>query len=268
MACHNDQQIARQRFVMAQVSLLVSELKRYLKAHGLTYAEVAKRLDLSESSVKRLFARETFTLKRFEQVCNALGLEITDLFDLISERREYLTELTTEQEAALMSDTKLLLLTYLLINGWPTREIVAAYDIDEPELERLLIRLHRAKIIELLPLNRVKLLTARNFAWRPDGPVRRLLDKEVQRDFLDSRFDGAGEKLAFVGGLLSPASLVQLQPSIDRVAREFDELARRDASLPLAERSSCGAVVAIRPWEFSLFVALRRKNPVARGTQR
>ena len=82
MACHNDQQIARQRFVMAQVSLLVSELKRYLKAHGLTYAEVAKRLDLSESSVKRLFARETFTLKRFEQVCNALGLEITDLFDV------------------------------------------------------------------------------------------------------------------------------------------------------------------------------------------
>jgi transcriptional regulator with XRE-family HTH domain len=248
---------------MAQVSLLVSELKRYLKAHGLTYADVAKRLDLSESSVKRLFARETFSLKRFEQICNALGLEIADLFDLMNERREYLTQLTAEQEAALMSDPKLLLLTYLLINGWPTREIVAAYDFDGAELERLLIRLHRAKIIELLPLNRVKLLTARNFAWRPDGPVRRLLDKEVQRDFLASRFDGAGEKFAFVGGVLSPASLAQLELSIDRLAREFDELARRDAALPLAERSACGAVLAIRPWDFSLFAALRRKQTAA-----
>jgi transcriptional regulator with XRE-family HTH domain len=246
---------------MAQVSLLVTELKRYLKAHGLTYADVAKRLELSESSVKRLFARQTFSLKRFEQICNALGLQMTDLFELMNERREYLTELTAEQEAALMSDTKLLLLTYLLINGWPTREIVASYDIDEAELGRLLIRLHRAKIIELLPLNRVKLLTARNFSWRPDGPVRRLLDKEWQRDFLASRFDGSGEKLAFVGGLLSPASLAQLQLSIDRVARELDELARRDASLPLGQRSACGAVLAIRPWEFSLFVALRRKKP-------
>jgi len=245
---------------MAQVSLLVSELKRYLKAHGLTYAEVAKRLGLSESSVKRLFARQTFSLLRFEQVCNALGLEIADLFDLMNERREYLTQLTTEQEAALMSDTKLLLLTYLLINGWHTREIVAAYAIDERELERLLIRLHRAKIIELLPLNKVKLLTARNFAWRPDGPVRRLLDQEIQRDFLGARFDAAGEKLTFVGGLLSPASLAQLQQSLDRVAREFDELARRDASLPLTQRNSCGAVLAVRPWEFSLFVALRRKE--------
>ncbi len=58
----------REVFVMAQVSLLVSELKRYLKAHGLTYAEVGKQLELSESSVKRLFARETFSLQRFEQV--------------------------------------------------------------------------------------------------------------------------------------------------------------------------------------------------------
>lgn len=250
---------------MAQVSLLVSELKRYLKAHGLTYAEVAKRLSLSESSVKRLFARETFSMKRFEQVCNAIGLDIADLFELLQQRREYLTELTVEQEATLISDTKLLLLMYLLINGWPTREIVAAYDIDEAELGRLLIRLHRAKIIDLQPLNRVKLLTARNFAWRPDGPVRRLLDGEWQRDFLTSRFDGAGEKLTFVGGLLSSASLAQLQQSLDRVAREFDELARRDSSLPLEQRRSCAAVFALRPWEFSPFVALRRKQPGAAG---
>jgi transcriptional regulator with XRE-family HTH domain len=248
---------------MPQASLLVNELKRYLKAHNLTYAEVAKRLRLSESSVKRLFARETFSLKRFEQVCNALGLEIGDLVERLNERREYLTHLSAEQEAALMSDPKLLLLTYLLINGWPTREIVAAYDIDEPEIERLLIRLHRAKIIELLPLNRVKLLTARNFAWRPDGPVRQLLDRELKRDFLAARFDGSGEKLAFVGGLLSPASLAQLETSVDRLAREFDELARRDASLPIAERSAVAAVLAIRPWDFSLFAALRRKKPAS-----
>jgi len=61
--------------------------------------------------------------------------------------------------------------------------------------------------------------------------------------------------------LLSRASLAQLGDAIDRVAREFDELARRDASLPLAERSSSVAVFALRPWEFSMFVALRRKAP-------
>jgi hypothetical protein len=95
--------------------------------------------------------------------------------------------------------------------------------------------------------------------------VQKFFEREVQREFLDAQFDGSGEKLAFVGGLLSPASFAELQQSIERLAREFDELARRDAALPLAERSSCGTVLGIRRWEFSLFAALRRSAIAARN---
>ena len=243
---------------MAQVSLLVSELKRYLKAQGVTYAALGIRLNLSESSVKRLFARQSFTLQRLEQICHLLGLEIADLVDLMNERREFLTELTPEQEEALLADPKLLLMTYLLINGWPLAAIVATFKIEADEAERLLIRLHRARMIELLPFNRVKLLTARNFTWRKNGPVQKFFEKEVQREFLAAPFTGPGEQLRFVAGLLSRTSLVEMQQSIERLAREFDELVRRDAVLPLSERHSCSAVFAVRPWEFSMFAALRR----------
>jgi transcriptional regulator with XRE-family HTH domain len=243
---------------MPQVNLLVSELKRYLKATGLTYAALGHKLGLSESSIKRLFARQTFTLKRLEQICNLLGLEIGDLVALMNERREFLTELAPDQEEALLADPKLLLMTYLLINGWPLPEIVATFAIEEPEAERLLIRLHRARIIELLPFNRVRLLTARNFKWRKKGPVQRFFEREVQHEFLASSFAGPGEHFRFVAGLLSHASLAQLEHSLDRLAREFDELVQRDATLPLTERSSCSAVLAVRPWEFSMFKALRR----------
>ena len=248
---------------MAQVSLLVTELKRYLKAQGLTYAALGKALGLSESSVKRMFARQSFSLQRLEQICNLLGLEIGDLVVLMNERREFVTELTPEQEDALLADPKQLLMTYLLINGWPLAAITATFAIDDAEAERLLIRLHRAHIIELLPFNRVKLLTARNFTWRKNGPVQRFFTREVQREFLDSTFAGPGEQLRFVAGLLSRASLAQLTQSIDRLAREFDELVRHDAALPLSERHSCSAVFALRPWEFSMFAALRRKPPGA-----
>lgn len=246
---------------MAQIALLVTELKRYLKAQGITYAKLGRELNLSESSVKRMFARRAFSLQRFEQILNLVGLEIADLVEMVDERREFLTELTPEQEDALLADPKLLLMTYLLVNGWTLPAITSTFAIDEHEAERLLIRLHRARIIELLPFNRVKLLTARNFTWRKDGPVHRFFMREVQREFLDSSFAGPGEHLRFVAGLLSRASLERLTQSIDRLAREFDELARRDASLPAAERRSCSAVFALRPWEFSMFAALRRKPP-------
>jgi transcriptional regulator with XRE-family HTH domain len=243
---------------MAQVSLLVTELKRYLKAQGITYAELGSRLDLSESTVKRLFAQQSFTLQRLEQICHLLGLEVTDLVELMNERREFLTELTPEQETALLADPKLLLMMYLLINGWPLTEIVAKFTIETDEAERLLIRLHRARIIELLPFNRVKLLTARNFTWRKNGPVQKFFESEVQQEFLAAPFTGPGEQLRFVAGLLSRTSLIEMQQSIERIAREFDELVRRDAVLPLSERRSCSAVFAVRPWEFSMFAALRR----------
>lgn len=245
---------------MAQVALLIGELKRHLKAQGITYAALARQLGLSESSVKRLFARQSFSLRRLEEILALVGLEIGDLVAMANERREFLTELTPEQEAALLADPKQLLVTYLLINGWPLAEITRTFAIDEPELERLLIRLHRARIIELLPFNRVKLLTARNFTWRKNGPVQAFFAREVQREFFDSAFAGPLERLRFVAGLLSRSSLLELQQSIDRLAREFDELVQRDAALPLAERQSCSAVLALRPWEFSTFKALRRSS--------
>lgn len=243
---------------MAQVGLIVGELKRYLKAHGVTYAQLAARVGLSESSIKRLFATQTFTLQRLEEICNAVGLEIGDLVELMNESREFLTELTPEQEETLLADAKLLLMTYLLINGWSLPEIVASFTIETPEAERLLVRLHRAKIIELLPFNRVKLLTARNFTWRKNGPVQRFFETQVQRDFLSGPFTGTAAGFQFVGGMLSLTGFKEMRQSIERLAREFDELARRDAVLPLADRHACGAVFAIRPWEFSQFTALRR----------
>lgn len=243
---------------MAQATFLIDELKRFLKAEGITYSGLAARIGLSESSIKRMFARRSFSLRRLEQICHAVGIEISDLVEMLNERREYLTELTVEQEQTLVAEPKLLLLTYLLINGWPLPSVTEQFAIEPAELDALLIRLHRAKIIELLPLNRVRLLTARNFAWRPNGPVQKLLARQVKLEFLDSSFASGAEQFRFVGGMLSDSALREMHQSIDRLAREFDELARRDSALPLSERRGCGAVFAIRPWEYSLFARLRR----------
>ncbi len=45
----------------------------------------------------------------------------------------------------------------------------------------------------------------------------------------------------------------QFKASLERVAAEFEVLARQDARLPLARRDGCSAVLAVRAWEFSEF---------------
>ena len=68
---------------MPQISPLIKALKKQLKAHGYTYLDVASLLDLSEASVKRLFAEENFTLQRLESICHMVGIEISELVQLM-----------------------------------------------------------------------------------------------------------------------------------------------------------------------------------------
>ena len=51
---------------MAQTALIIDTLKRALKLHGKTYADVAEYLQLSEASIKRMFAQHRFSLQRLD----------------------------------------------------------------------------------------------------------------------------------------------------------------------------------------------------------
>ncbi len=244
---------------MAQTRALVAALKQVLKGRGMTYADVARGLKMSEASVKRVFARQTFTLQRLDRICELLGIEITDLGKIVEHDSERLSQLTSKQESELVSDSKLLLVAVHAINHWTLDEIISTYVISKVECIRFLTRLDRLRIIDLLPNNRIKVLVARNFSWLPDGPIQRHFGAQVQTDFFASRFDGKGERHAFVSGMLSRTSNAVVQHHISRLTAEFAELHNQDARLPLHERFGTSLLVALRPWAPEIFRKLRRK---------
>jgi transcriptional regulator with XRE-family HTH domain len=243
---------------MPQQSLIVDALKRYLKNRGLTYADVAPVLDLSEASVKRLFSEASFTLERLDRVCELIGIEISDLARTVEDRARSIKELAEEQEEELVKNPKLFLVFYLLLNDYHIDEIVADYRVEPLEGVRLLARLDRMGLIELQPGNKAKLLVSRQLQWRKTGPIRRFFEQKVRSEFLHARFDRYGEGLKFVSGLLSRASQIVMQRKLDLLAQEFAELVRADTVLPLEERHGTSLLLAQRRWEFSLFAELRR----------
>jgi len=245
---------------MSQAQILVDELKRALREAGITYRDLAAHLDLSEASVKRLFSQQGFTLDRLEKALAAIGLDFSDLMERVNSRREFLSELTPEQEEALVGDPDFFVVTFLVLNRWTFREIVAEYDFSEQEVQRVFLQLNRLKIIELLPLNRYRLLTSRNFAWRRHGSVSRFFRDNVLPEFFASDFRSGGEELRFLGGMMSADSITEMSEGVTKLSRHFAELAERDSMLPLDQKTGCSAVLAFRPIEYSMFVARRRKD--------
>jgi len=244
---------------LPEIPRLVGELKRALKSAGKTYADLALQLGVSEPAIKRTFSEQNFTLDRFAAACRFAGITIQEICARCDERPPPISKLTCEQEDELFGDIKLLLVANLALNRWRFKEILELFDLGEHELIRLLARLDRMRMIELLPGNDYRLLVSRNFSWRPDGPVQKFFNQYVQGAFFDSLFDQTGDKLVFSTGMLSRSNFTRFHQAMERLAQEFDELVREDTGLPLAERYTCSIVLAHRPWTFPPFARYRKQ---------
>ena len=99
---------------MAQRKEIIDMLKRSLKQKGLTYADIARQLQLSEISVKRNFSQKNFTLDRLESICNMVNVDFSDLVQMADDEKEKISALTLEQEQELLADLKFLLVAILV----------------------------------------------------------------------------------------------------------------------------------------------------------
>jgi DNA-binding Xre family transcriptional regulator len=238
---------------MAQTRQLLNTLKKVLRTHGLKYRDVARRIGLSEASVKRLFSEERLALDRLDQICHLMGLEISDVVRQMEVETRQLTELTESQEKELVSDEKLLLVAFLVVNGFTFSDIQSFYSLSDTELVRCLAILDKLKLIELLPKNRIKLLLSPHFTWRRNGPIQKFFMSKLQEDYFRSKFDRSDEVLKLVSGMLSHTSVASLIRKLEKIAADFNEMNQEDRQLPLQKRLGYSMILAIRPWRPEVF---------------
>jgi DNA-binding Xre family transcriptional regulator len=245
---------------MSQTAALVEGLKKLLRARKLNYAEVAKSLKLSEATVKRMFSRNDFSLERFEEVCKLADVTVSDLARELDSERNYLTHLTLEQEKEIVENPRLFLVAVCALNHFTLEQIVDIYDVTKTDCIGLLVKLDRIRFLELLPNNRIKLKVSRTFSWLQNGPIRRFFLDRAEREYFRSRFEGEGQHIAVINGMLSKSSAERMIGRMRRLAAEFADLHDEDKRLPIGERRPASLLLAIRPWELDAFHELRRKK--------
>ena len=246
---------------MPAASRFVEALKKSVRARGLTYAELGRRLHLSEASVKRMFSRGSFTLARVEEVLAAVELDLYEVARMT--RGSAPRELTEEQELALAKDERLLAVFWLLVNGHHFQEILQDYAIGHAELTLAFARLEKLKLIQWGPGERARLLVARDFAWRARGPAKKAYARRAMAEFLHARFDGALELLHFESCELSPESAAAMNGKLKQLVAEFKERAEADSALPASRRIGVALLAGCRPWQFSAVNALKRRARTA-----
>jgi len=251
---------------MDETRQLVEALKRCLRMRGMTYRALAERINLSEASVKRIFAERSLTLRRLEQVCAALEITVADLVRMVERGQDRASTLSLEQEQALARDPALLSYFCLLLNGCTGAEIQRDYEFNEPQVQKIVARLVGLGLIESLPRGGPRLRVNRQILWRRDGPVRRAHERQVKSEFLQSDFAGSEDYFSWQPAELTAASIELLKRKLSLLQREFLEMAELDLA-STRPRHSTALLMAFRPWVFSL-VAVRRRVHVGESQAR
>jgi DNA-binding Xre family transcriptional regulator len=243
---------------MSTTADLVTLLKKELKAARMTYADLAAKLGMAESSVKRMLAKGDMPLSRIDAICRALKLDFADLARRVADTQPLLAELTEAQEKAVVADKKLLLAAICVLSQWTLEQITTSYRVSEAECIKYLAQLDRIGIIELKPLNRYRLKLAKTFRWRPHGPVMDYFRDNALLDYFSGGFDGNGEGLLLVHGSISRGLAPSFLERMQRVAQDFAQQHQTDQKLGEKDREGFTLLLAMRSWEFEAFAALRR----------
>ena len=237
---------------------LIAALKNELKAAHVTYADLATHLDMAESSIKRMFSQADMPLSRIDEVLRVLRMDFADLARRVADAQPLRQELSMEQERSVVADPKLLLMAICCLSQWSFEQIVATYAFSEAEAVATLARLDRLGIIELRPLNRYRLLVAKTFRWRPNGPVMDYFREHVAADYFDAAFDGEGEMLMLVHGQIGRSLAMAFNERLARVAQDFAQQHLADQRLPADQKRPYTLLIGMRSWLFEAFRDLRR----------
>lgn len=233
---------------------IVANVKAALKARGVTYAELAGRIGLSEASVKRVLSRGSISLQRLEKICDAIGTSVAEMVQQGRGTSDGNAEmLTMAQEKVLAADPRLFACYHLIASGRAIRDIESELRAPPRTVLTWLSRLKALGLVTQSVGKNTRAMAPVAVKWRADGPVRRMYEREVRAEFLHALFGAEREAFDFRFAELSEASCRVFQRRLDRLAAEFRDLADLDRSLPSADKRNVGCLLAMRPWVYSRF---------------
>lgn len=228
-------------------NFIFETIKAHLRAREVTYKDLARELDVSEQTVKRIFATCDCSLERLELICSFLHLDLRDLIKTAPRPRKYIQRLTPEQEVEFTQNKKLLLIAICVMGLWSYEEMVNHLTLSAKECAALLRRLDAMGFIELRSHHRYRLLVAREFAWINGGPIM-LMVKSMASDYFNHTFEDEGEILKIINVRISVPSRQHLKTKLEQIAQAYADQVSIDAHLPLNERPPISVCIAARTW--------------------
>lgn len=155
---------------LKQAQVLCSEIKRLIRSSGYTYVQIARKMNLSESGLKKILSKSDMPTSRLIQFCEVLNLSLNDLVQLTESQNFIDISFEKQQESAFVNDYRIFLFYWFLVyERRSLDEVKKIMGLDHFKSERFLIKLDKLKLISYLAGGKLKLPSPKPVRWVDDS---------------------------------------------------------------------------------------------------
>lgn len=209
---------------------ITQALRMAMKSKGLTYRDIAQKVDVSEQTIKRLFREKDCTLSRLTQICEAIDISVYDLLNYAKHHTEQQTQLTRDQEVFLKNQPGHFVFLFLLTLKFSIDDIQQNYALSDASVYRYLRNLDQLGLIALAPENKCRLLIEGHLLMKLHGPLHEMI-KIFNGQFLEYVIDHDGDNgVAFNSSLryMAPNTLTALSRDLINLSDKYRKLSHKD----------------------------------------
>jgi len=141
-------------------------LKQQLKSRGIAYQDLAKDLEISEVSVKRLLNNtQPMTMQRLIHISHLIGFPLSKILQQAEEKLNSIPLFTQEQDAAFYDCPALFTFWSELAEHKTVEDIAERYQLDPASIHLYLRKLEKVGLVSLGVHNQCKLLVPGHTAF-------------------------------------------------------------------------------------------------------
>lgn len=197
-------------------------LKKLMKQKGLTYADVADKLEISEATVKRRLNGSDLSVQQLTEFSQVFSISFYELIELSKLEQRDVHEFTVKQEAVLASAPVVMKIFRSVLAGRSFAEVRQHLNLSEKDMRRFCRQLEEAGLVELSQGDRIIPLVRFPFRWRPNG----VLDSTYHDFILENIFRQINKRRKSAG-LYAPFEFALTPESYKGFCQEISEVRKK-----------------------------------------
>jgi len=160
-------------------------IKKILKERGFTYADLAKKLNMSEANIKKMMIARDCSIGRLNKICEVLDLSLLDLLEILRKHPVRSVQLSSAQQTLLTGDeTVLLLYCKIAFENVLPREAKAELHLSDVAFEKGLLSLEKVGLLKKNAKGKFVVPEEHIGLWSDQGVLSRWITTEWTQSIL------------------------------------------------------------------------------------